>query len=314
MRWFVVLLLTANLILFFWVQQQSKPAPGSVGLPPPDIGQLRLSHETDERQAAVAVAAVSLPEDPAAETQEPAIEPAGVLEAAPSTIAAGNAIAEPGPAPAPPDSGPQTPANETAEPEQAAAVSTAVSASPRALAVTPQPDEPPVIGPLPAVPAGPTTDAQADLAGPACIRVGPLVHEDADKLIAGLPQRLQLLSDTSAEFARVDGYFVLIPPLSSSSAAQQVLEELAAVGIRDTWLFRGGDLRNAISLGVYSNEAGAQRHAERIRSKGFASAEVREKTSPEERRWLMLKTDDGDDPADGLSLPKDATATPLACP
>lgn len=49
MRWFVALLLVANVILFFWVQQQSRPTPGTVSLPPPDVGRLRLMSEIDNQ-------------------------------------------------------------------------------------------------------------------------------------------------------------------------------------------------------------------------------------------------------------------------
>ncbi len=51
MRWMIFFLLVANVALFFWLQQQSRPAPGSSVLPPPDVGTLRLRHEQHRRQA-----------------------------------------------------------------------------------------------------------------------------------------------------------------------------------------------------------------------------------------------------------------------
>ncbi|MGB5639304.1 MAG: hypothetical protein WBM63_09305, partial [Sedimenticolaceae bacterium] len=48
MRWFIALLVVANVVLFFWVQQQSRPLPGSMALPPPDVGRLRLMTELKE--------------------------------------------------------------------------------------------------------------------------------------------------------------------------------------------------------------------------------------------------------------------------
>ena len=48
MRWFVIFLLIANVILFFWTQQRSGPGPQTAALPPPDIGRLRLMSEAGE--------------------------------------------------------------------------------------------------------------------------------------------------------------------------------------------------------------------------------------------------------------------------
>jgi len=172
----------------------------------------------------------------------------------------------------------------------------------------------PVAAPPEAGRAGPVSGAGDAKTAPLCMRVGPLAPADADAMVATLPSNLKLISDTSEEYAVVDGYFVLIPALPSVTAAQQALKDLEAAGIKDTWLFRGGELRNAISLGVYSSRAGAQRHADLVARKGFATAEVREKTSPAERRWLQLKGPEGGVPAAGLSLPKGVTATPQACP
>lgn len=45
MRWFIVFLLVANVVLFFWVQQQLRPPPGMGELPPPEVGRLRLMSE-----------------------------------------------------------------------------------------------------------------------------------------------------------------------------------------------------------------------------------------------------------------------------
>ena len=50
MRWFIVFLLIANILLFFWVQQESlRPSPQSE-MPPPEIGRLRLLNESPESE------------------------------------------------------------------------------------------------------------------------------------------------------------------------------------------------------------------------------------------------------------------------
>jgi len=306
-RWFVVLLLLANIILFFWVQQQSKPAPGSVELPPPEIGRLRLLGEgaVAEADADVAAAPASPDTLPVTQSDEPAMP--GAAEAA---AQAGD-----------PNSGTTDEAPDLAQagaenrlPEPVAELPSGAVPVATADATAEQTETPPVAAPPAEVPAGPVDEATDAGTAPLCLRVGPLAPGDADAVVAKLPRGLQLISDTSEEYAQVDGYFVLIPALPSVADAQQVLGDLAAAGIKDTWLFRGGELRNAISLGVYSNRGGAQRHADLVAKKGFATAEVREKTSPAERRWLQLKGPAGAIQAPGLSLPQGASATPQVCP
>ncbi len=65
------------------------------------------------------------------------------------------------------------------------------------------------------------------------------------------------------------GFWVVIPPLPSNEAAQQKLQELAAVGITDVWHFKNGDMKNAISLGMFSQESNAQNFQQEMRQKGF---------------------------------------------
>ena len=49
MRWFVVFLLIANIVLFFWVQQDALNGLRQAEIPPPDIGRLRLLNEPEQR-------------------------------------------------------------------------------------------------------------------------------------------------------------------------------------------------------------------------------------------------------------------------
>jgi hypothetical protein len=67
MRWFVVFLLLANLVLYLWVAYGESPRPAHE-LPPPDIGRLRLLHEAtpmvDADSPASASAAAVVPLDP----------------------------------------------------------------------------------------------------------------------------------------------------------------------------------------------------------------------------------------------------------
>jgi hypothetical protein len=121
------------------------------------------------------------------------------------------------------------------------------------------------------------------------------------------------LSDVTREHASVDRYYVLIPPLPSRAAGRQKLKELAQAGVTDTWLFPSGEYRNAISLGYFSREAGARRHAANVAKKGFTT-EVREKTSIRQRRWLVLMNSEGRDLGSSLPFPAATKVEQMACP
>ncbi len=146
-----------------------------------------------------------------------------------------------------------------------------------------------------------------------CTRVGPLEAEDAESLVAKLPTHITLLSDVAGEYTDVTGYYVLIPPLTSRAEGVRKLRELRAAGVDDVWLFRSGEFNNAISLGLFSREQTARRHAANVAKKGFA-AEIRNRTSIRERRWLELSYTDDVDLAVAVPLPDGATVVPMPCP
>jgi len=371
-RWFIVFLIVANVILFFWVQQQSRPLPGLATLPSPDIGRLRLLSEVDEEKARDDAGAesstvgeepptaeaepVALAEAPAAETGldiplEPPVaevtvtpEPVQELSQGPgdddAESAAGTAmLPEAGEPPAeqpvqtdmvipevaeqpasesaaPPAGGPP---EETAEPlaedaQEEAAQLVAQAQAPAADTAVPELQAPPP--PAEQEEAESVSDAvpPAAEAEPAvCVRVGPFESDQADSLIAGLPASVSLLSDTNEDASIVDRYYVLVPALPSRAEGRKKLKELTDAGVTDTWLFPSGEFRNAISLGFFSREAGANRHAANIAKKGFTT-EVKGRTYIRKRRWLLLKRADGSDPASGLVLPAAAASVRQDCP
>jgi hypothetical protein len=159
----------------------------------------------------------------------------------------------------------------------------------------------------------PAEDTEVPATEPSCALIGPMTSEAADALIRQLPAFLELLSDVTVEAREVDGYYVMIPPLPSRAAGLAMLDRLAAEGITDTWLFRGGVYRNAISLGLYSRKNGAERHLRRVNQTGFEAVLV-EKESRQERRQLLVMNVDGGDVALSLPLPEGVEAEQRPCP
>ena len=336
MRWFIVFLIVANVILFFWVQQQSRPLPGEASLPPPDVGRLRLLTELEKEPAIVdadgpePARVEEMPmEPPLAAVTEDQSQPVHVEEALQSSLDVGgyqasseNSL---------PESEPVTdiqPVDVTsfipevnqslgAEFEDLAleaptGIDESVEQALEESVETPV-REPGLSVPELAAEAAVDEPAAVESVQTVCARVGPFEPDDADKLTSGLPATVTLLSDVTEEYASVDRYYVLIPPLPSRAEGYQKLKELADAGITDTWLFPSGEYRNAISLGFFSREAGAKRHAANVAGKGF-NTEVKEKTSVRQRRWLLLMSNDGRDLGPGLSLPAGVAAEQQACP
>jgi hypothetical protein len=375
-RWFIALLVVANVVLFFWVQQQSRPLPGSMALPPPDVGRLRLMTELKEDPPAGGAGDAIVPPvelSPIPVEEEAAIPPVSSFQGDPmatapavdsaqspvivdtGTAAIDAASPEVEVAPEPADQ-PIHPVTEQVEaipvvsvtvPAGAGIVEDEISETtdqvdaplpePKRVATLAQenetgvaengqtdlqPEEVSASGDLQPGNAIEPEDLMAEtIPGPVlnevapalCTRVGPFDPEDADRLISKLPVSITLLSDFTEEYSSVDRYYVLIPPLPSRAAGRQKLKELANAGVTDTWLFPSGEYRNAISLGFFSREGGARRHAANMAKKGFA-AEVREKTSVRERRWLFLKDANGGAPGSGMLLPEGVIVEQKTCP
>lgn len=354
MRWFIAFLLVANVVLFFWVQHQSRPVPGSASLPPPDIGRLRLMSEVEEAaEEAVESASVDggtavgdAPGPGADDTPdaEGMSLPPGDIEQIPPLAPPMIAGTPPVPATVPGDvpaiddpmsvepSPRQSPAEVEPVPDDPSPV--IVPAVPPVAAETPDAgtDEPsavmrsaplptlaadaPALGPAAATPPASPAEAEPDepaQPAPVCIRFGPFTNDEADRLLAGLPGFLTLVSDVSEEQSRTDSYYVMIPPLASRAEGLATLKALATAGVSDTWLFRKGPNLNAISLGLFSKEASARRHAEAIAAKGF-DAEVRPRTANREVRWLLLMHAEGGEIAPHLVLPDTVSGEARDCP
>lgn len=308
MRWFVVFLLIANMALYFWVQQQSSPPSGSDSIVPPDIGRLRLLGETVEPVSPALVpeevGPVSVDEPPAVSI-EPDAQPRPPIQAAVDMPPLPE-VASPGASAIVPE--PQAAGDTQAE---AAATEDAVAAvvsnsdqvqsvSTRQTADAPpdsDTDEPPVV-----------TEPLLS-----CARVGPFEPADADALAANLPAQLTLLADTTEETVEVDAYYVLIPALADRAAGLAKLAELEAAGVSDTWLFRAGPYRNAISLGLFRRQSSAERHAEAVAKKGFETR-VQERGTTRERRWLVLRQPGNDAIAGAIPLPDGVSVNPQPCP
>lgn len=64
-------------------------------------------------------------------------------------------------------------------------------------------------------------------------------------------------------------FWIYLAPLASRDGALQTIEDLKKKGVKDYRLIETGDLRNAISLGLFSTQASVNRRLNELNDKGY---------------------------------------------
>ncbi len=143
----------------------------------------------------------------------------------------------------------------------------------------------------------PPTIAQPDPrwhVGVTCYSVGPILHRvDAEAIAAWA--RLQGVRATTrgdAEDNPIAYYRIYLPPFPSQGDAEHTAETLIAAGLTDLEVVYEGPLKNAISLGVYKQEASARLRLDQLRELGVTPVlDVRRR---ERQRYVVEITGQGD--------------------
>lgn len=104
-----------------------------------------------------------------------------------------------------------------------------------------------------------------------CADLGPFDNEDAARaaIEAFSLSRFNPLVKTQQVSRQV--YWVYIPPFRDRSSANLALSMLASRGIKDAYIVGSGEDRNAIALGLYSEEERANRRQEQLGDIGMAA-------------------------------------------
>ncbi|MDH5181331.1 MAG: SPOR domain-containing protein [Gammaproteobacteria bacterium] len=132
-------------------------------------------------------------------------------------------------------------------------------------------------------PATAETQGQSRLV---CYSLGPFEQkESAEKAIEAfraekIPTRQRVDRD-----AIRSGYWVYLPPAESRQQANHSLARLKQAKARDYFLVATGQMKNAISLGVFSKAKLAKARMEELNDQGF-NARVEKVTLPKRMYWL----------------------------
>lgn len=141
----------------------------------------------------------------------------------------------------------------------------------------PKPPAPmPIAEPMPApMPKPkPIPAPRASAGGPVeCFSVSGLSDDgDAVAVAAWFEQRGVGVQSGSREEKEFLNFQVYTPPRDSREAAKALFNEMKASGIKDIALIYKGDLKNGVSLGVFSTEAAAQRRMTMMSQRGYEVA------------------------------------------
>lgn len=172
------------------------------------------------------------------------------------------------------------PANAGADSEQEAATPEE-AAAPEAAGAEPSDDtggsatDPEAVAETPVEPAG-TAGENGETAGAAgavdrlCVSYGPFPTEERAAAAGARLRRGGLNPERRQVEGRLRvGYWVYLPPQSSEEEAESVTETLRENGFTDFYIVRSGEKENAVSLGVFSDTARADRRAARIGQMGL---------------------------------------------
>ena len=291
MRWLIGVLLAGNLVLLLW-QLDGRDA-GEVRSPEPDVGELRLLD-------GIELAGGGAPDD-VSSAADPVLPEEGTAERpvpAPDGRSGEGGREAPVPPPAERLSGPAVTAREEGEretvspalppsavtreeemgqtPAEVAPAAVVASDSQEAVAEAGVPGavesgEPPADETESGSAAGAADAGPSARGGPgACWGLGPFEEAvQAEALAAELPPGVRKLAVRKTEVRVPNGFYVLVPASPTRAGALAIVRQLKQKGIKDSWVFVSGPLKNAVSLGLFSREANARRRLTLVLSKGF---------------------------------------------
>lgn len=117
--------------------------------------------------------------------------------------------------------------------------------------------------------------APAPVRADACVEWGPFSVEELGRARIALEPLALGNRLVTAPVSVTAGWWVYLPPQRSRDAAERKIVELKSLGVEESYLVpERGDWENAISLGIFRSEEGAQRFLEALRAKGVRSAIV----------------------------------------
>jgi hypothetical protein len=149
--------------------------------------------------------------------------------------------------------------------------STLPADTPRLALLAELPELPALKEPKPARESAVESEIRADIAAAdLCLDIGPFEKEEEREVLGAWLQEFVASSHARTEAERTRQFFwVYLEPTDDAASARRNLDELADKGVSDYMLISRGDLRNAISLGLFRSQDSVNRRLAELTEKGY---------------------------------------------
>ena len=134
-----------------------------------------------------------------------------------------------------------------------------------------------------------------NLSGKVCYEVGPLKSDEQQKQVeSALAEKGMFVSIKFDQMHAPLGYWVFIPPQRSLALGRLKVEELKLKGFKDVILLVDNEPKYAVSLGLFQEQANANKRLLKAQSFGF-NAKMDIRYLDEQQLWLLVETDSNRD-------------------
>ncbi|WP_257389078.1 SPOR domain-containing protein [Tahibacter caeni] len=124
-----------------------------------------------------------------------------------------------------------------------------------------------------------------------CRSIGPFATQaDVRAALNKLTPSVRRIQFREARTTQPRGYWVFVPAMASREQALGVARQLSAKGVRDYYVVTAGDQQNTISLGLFREQANAERRRAEIAGLGF-SPQMLQRTEDLPVYWIDFSED-----------------------
>ena len=114
-------------------------------------------------------------------------------------------------------------------------------------------------------------EAAAEPLNGTCASIGPFpTQADMRSALSALTPLVARIQYREARSTETRGYWVFLPAQSSRERALGLARQLSEKGVRDYYVVTAGDQPNTISLGLFHDQANAEKRRDEVARLGFA--------------------------------------------
>ena len=283
MKWLFFIVLAVNIAIYVWGQQRETGTSAALDPRFRNIGEIILLTQEDLENPPIALSSIS---DNAGESEAIAEPQSGAEENL--SIPSPEAVAATEPTPeAALSVGKEAEVVENS-PSEEAHDETPETEIPSLAAASEEMEK------VPLVQAEEVATAEAEITVPQatfCWTLGPMTQKPGALNLLGVVAKQALSAELREEPEKnITGYWVLLPPYESASAANEVVKQLKSRDVIDVQRFYKGEYQNGVSLGIYNRRFNAEKRREQIEAKGF-SAEVVPRYNEVPRYWIDFRSE-----------------------